>query len=97
MKRSEPLSFREIFDRVVDQAGLTATVAAQRACYLWPEVVGPGVNRYTSRRYVEGTVLHLYITSAPLRNDLTFMRQSLLNELNARAGAPGALTDIIIH
>jgi len=97
VKRSDPLSFRQIFDRVVADAGLTAAVAARRASYLWPEVVGAGVNRYTSRRYVDGTTLHVYITSAPLRNELSFMRAAIIKELNARAGAPDALTDLIIH
>ena len=47
MKRRDPESVSEIIDRAVAQAGLTETMACQRACYLWPEVVGPGINRYT--------------------------------------------------
>ncbi|MCM1029150.1 MAG: DUF721 domain-containing protein [Pseudoflavonifractor sp.] len=96
MKRTEAESIRDIIDRVVAQAGLTETMAAQRACYLWPEVMGPGVNRYTLRRYVEGSTLHVYITSAPLRNELSFMRQAIVRNLNAAAGSD-ALTDIIFH
>lgn len=97
MKRTEAESVRQIIDRVVAQAGLSQTMATQRACYLWPEVVGPGINRYTLRRYVEGTVLHVVITSAPLRNELSFMRSSLLRNLNAAACDDNALTDIIFH
>lgn len=96
MKRTDPLPVREIIDRVVAQAGLTDTMAAQRACYLWPEVVGPGINRYTSRRYVEGSVLHVHITSAPLRNELTFMRSSIIAGLNAIVG-PDVITELVIH
>ncbi len=97
MKRSEAESVSQIFDRVIAQAGLTETMASQRACYLWPEVVGPGINKYTLKRYVEGTVLHVFITSAALRNELSFMRSALLRNLNEAAGAEDALTDIIFH
>ena len=48
MKRTEPKSIAEIIRESIEHAGLKDTVAEQRACYLWAEVVGPGVNRYTS-------------------------------------------------
>lgn len=95
MKRQDPKSFGEIFDEYVAREGLTDTMSSQRACYLWPDIVGQGINRYTSKRYVEGTVLHVYITSASLREELNMLRGKLLEEINRRAGA--ALTDIRIH
>lgn len=96
MKRSEPEQIGVIIKRVVDELGLTDTMDCQRACYLWPEVVGPGINRYTLRRRVEGSVLHVYISSAPLRNELTFMRSRIIASLNALIGRD-VITDIIIH
>lgn len=68
----------------------------QRASYLWTEVVGSGVNRFTFRRYVDKGVLHVYITSASLKNDLGFLRQNILKEINSRLGAE-VLSDIVIH
>lgn len=96
MKRREPKSFAEIFDENMARAGATDTMARQRACYLWPEIVGPGVNRYTYKRYVEGSQLHVYLTSAPLKNELSYLRESLLRQLNAAVGQE-ALTNIIFH
>lgn len=45
MKRTEPKSFAEIFDENMALAGASDTMARHQACYLWPEIVGPGVNR----------------------------------------------------
>lgn len=42
MKRTYPQSVAEIIDEVFRANGLTQTVAEQRLCYLWPEIVGPG-------------------------------------------------------
>ncbi len=96
MKRRDPQRIGDIIELVVAQSGLTETMAAQRACYLWPEVVGPAINRYTSRRYVDGSVLHVFITSAALRNELSFMRAKIISSLNSIVGSD-VITDLIIH
>lgn len=96
MKRTYPQSVAEIIDEVFRANGLTQTVAEQRLCYLWPEIVGPGINRYTTRRYIDNGTLHVYISSGPLKSELQFMKQSLLQQLNRAAGST-VITDIAIH
>lgn len=96
MKRTEPKSVAEIIREGIERAGLSSTVAEQRACYLWPEVVGPGVNRYTFKRYVERGVLHVYITSAALKNELSFNRGALVEQINRAVGA-NAISNIVFH
>lgn len=75
---------------------MTETVAEQRACYLWSEVVGPVINRYTFKRYVERGVMHVYLTSAALKNELSFNRSSLVKRINQAVGSE-AITSIIFH
>lgn len=97
MKRTEPKSFAEIFDENMARAGASETMARHQACFLWPEIVGPGVNKYTYKRYVDDTgCLHVYISSAALKNELSFMRSRLIEQLNKAVGSQ-ALTDIIFH
>jgi predicted nucleic acid-binding Zn ribbon protein len=96
MKRSEPKSVNEIIEEYLNHEGLADTVDEQRAAYLWQEVVGSVINRYTMSRYVEKGVLHVYLSSAPLKQELSFCRQRLVDDLNARVGRP-VLTDIMIH
>ncbi len=96
MKRTEPKSIAEIIDESMAQAGLTDAMAQQRACYLWPEIVGPGVNRYTFKRYVHHGKLHVHITSAALKNELAFHRSRLVEQINRAVGS-NAITDIIFH
>lgn len=96
MKRTEPKSFAQIFDEAMERAGASETLAAQRACFLWPEIVGAGINRYTYQRRIEGSTLHIYISSAPLKNELSFHKSRLIQQLNDAVGSQ-ALTDIIFH
>ncbi|RXE70494.1 DUF721 domain-containing protein [Muribaculaceae bacterium Isolate-002 (NCI)] len=96
MKRTDPISIRQLIDKVMLEGETRETVMQQRASYMWTEVVGPGVNRFTFRRYVERGVLHVYITSASLKNDLAFLRHNIIKEINGRLGAE-VLSDIVIH
>ena len=97
MKRTEPKSFAEIFDENMARAGASDTMARHQACFLWPEIVGPGINKYTYKRYVDDTgCLHVYVSSALLKNELSYMRSQLVEQINKAVGSQ-ALTDIIFH
>ncbi|MDE7442908.1 MAG: DUF721 domain-containing protein [Muribaculaceae bacterium] len=96
MKRTQPQAISEIVEEVFRQNGMAQAVAEQRICYLWPEIVGPGINRYTTRRYVDRGTLHVYLSSSSLKDDLSYMRQSLIDQLNRAAGT-NVITSIAIH
>lgn len=97
MKRTEPISVASIIDSVFNEGDSARRMLLSKASYLWIEVVGEGINRHTVRRYVtDNGTLHVYISSPALRNDLSFHRTRLLEEINARLGKP-VLTDIQIH
>lgn len=90
------MSIRQIIDRVMDTSARRDEVLAMRAAYLWADIVGPGVNRFTSKRYVKDGVLHVYITSGPLKSELSFRRSSILDEINRILGRP-VLREIRLH
>lgn len=97
MKRTEAEQIGEIIHNVFARAGLAANEARQRACAMWPDAVGSGVNSYTTRRYVtDAGVMHVYLSSASLKNDLMFMRDRIVRQLNEYVGSQ-AITDLIIH
>ena len=97
MKKTYPRLFRNIFDSVVKQSNDSDNFLRQQASFLWPEIVGPGVNRYTARRYVDDAgTLHVYITSASLKNELSFHRNVIAEKLNRLVGKD-VITDIQLH
>ena len=96
MKRSEAQSIKEIIDIALNESGMASTFDEQKLCYLWPEVVGQSINRYTTRRYIDKGVLHVYLSSAALKNELQFHRSRLVEELNKTAGR-NVISNIIIH
>lgn len=98
MKRTEAQQIGDIIHEVFVRTGNEGNEARQRACAMWGDIVGVNINRRTTRRYVSAEgVMHVYLNSAPLKADLQFAREKLIEKLNEYSGTPGSITDLIIH
>ena len=53
---------------------------------LWVEVMGPLVSGYTRKIRLEDQVLYIKVDSAPLKNELTIMRESIKTRINEQLG-----------
>ncbi len=96
MKRTDPMSIRQIIDQVLDNSSRKNDFMEQRAMSYWADVVGSGVNRLTMRRYVSKGVLHVYLSSAPLKTELEFRKSAIVAALNSLAGGE-PLKELRIH
>ena len=96
MKKTEPIRVDRIIRQAIEATGQARTFDEQRLCYLWAEVVGPWINSQTTRRYVEGGRLHVYIASASLKSELQFALPGLTEALNRATGAE-IITGIVLH
>lgn len=96
MKKTYPRLISTVIDEALREANLETTAHEHRAAYLWGEVMGPGINRYTARRYVADGVMHVYLTSAPLKNELSFHRERIVRSINDAVGTD-IIKDIIFH
>ena len=97
MKRTYPKQIGDVISEAMAHAGLGTQMNEQRAAAAWIDVVGPAINRYTIRRYVDKGVLHVYLTSAALKQELSFERKRIVEALNRAVGAGDVITDVIIH
>lgn len=97
MKRHEPHSIRDILETYLRENEVKDSVDAHRALYAWPEIVGPQINRYTTRRYVSPSgEMHVYIASGVLKQELSFRTDSLVRALNRAVGCD-VITKVVIH
>ena len=96
MKRTEPKRVDQIIDEALTAAGTRETFNAQQAAFLWGEIVGPGANRHTTRRWVDHGELHVCMTSASLKNELSMMATAIRDRLNRAVGAD-VITKIVFH
>lgn len=96
MKRYKPLSVGQIIDMAIDQAGSRDVFDAHRAAFLWNEIMGPTINRQTTRRWVAGSELHVCLASPSLKNDLQFLSSRIVQRINDALGKQ-LITKLIIH
>jgi len=87
MKRSEARSVGEIIGEIIDSGADTRPeYDRQQAIWLWSRLLGPTIASVTTRRYVEGDTLHVYISSAAVKSELTFMLDPLVKRINEAIG-----------
>lgn len=97
MKRSEAKRLGQIIDEAINMTGQADDFNAYRLSSLWPDVVGQAINRMTTRRYVDSNhIFHVYLTSAVVKNELSFNRTALVEALNRAVGST-VITDIKFH
>ncbi len=96
MKRVEPMTVGDIITKLLREDNIERQFDEQKVVYLWPEIVGQGINRYTVSRYVKNGVLYLHISSAALRNELMMSRTLLMKRLNEAVGGE-VIHDIVIR
>ncbi|MCM1110042.1 MAG: DUF721 domain-containing protein [Clostridium sp.] len=96
MEKREPKRLEQIIREAIADGEMNDNFDAQRASAMWPDIVGRDIASRTTRRYVDGTVLHVFISSAPLKNELGYYRRRLVELLNQSVGRP-VLTDLVIH
>ncbi|WP_293873184.1 DUF721 domain-containing protein [Flavobacterium sp.] len=52
----------------------------------WKSLMGNGVNSYTKEVVLKGTTLYVYLTSAVLREELSYGKQKIIKIINEELG-----------
>ncbi|HAP50851.1 MAG: DUF721 domain-containing protein [Muribaculaceae bacterium] len=86
MKRTSAQTVGQIVNRLLEQEHLDVPLDEHRACALWPEIVGAGINRYTISRSVRDGVMTVRLSSAPLRAELMMNRGRIVTLINEALG-----------
>ncbi len=86
MKRTNESTLGQAIDQLVDSLGLREKLDEQAIASLWDELAGGMVAKHTVAVRLRRGKLHIKVDSAPLRQELTFMREALIKTINARLG-----------
>lgn len=86
MKKTQAKTIGEIVQEYLKKENLDTALDEHRAGALWPQIVGQGINRYTVSRWVKDGVMHVQLSSAPLRNELMLNRTRIIAHINEALG-----------
>lgn len=96
MKQTEAVKVGDLLRLMMESGNDSEEFLRQKASFMWSEVVGPVINKATIRRYVDGDTLHVFIDSAPLKSELSFVTHNIVDKINEAVGK-NILRKLIIH
>ena len=83
---------KEFIERNKLQAGMDK-IDVQEA---WKSLMGNGVNSYTKEVVLKGTTLYVSLTSAVLREELSYGKQKIIKMINEEIGKE-VIKDVILR
>jgi predicted nucleic acid-binding Zn ribbon protein len=86
MKRSNERSLGDALGDMVDALGLREKLDEQALVAAWANITGPMIVRHTKAIRLKAGILYIKVDSAPLRQELGYQRDGLIQLLNERLG-----------
>lgn len=87
MFKRDVKSLSDLLQMVLRKEGFETPLLQRRLVASWDGVVGPTISRYTSDKFIKNQTLFVKINNPALRQDLSMMRQKLVQRLNSQVGS----------
>jgi predicted nucleic acid-binding Zn ribbon protein len=95
MSRTNEILIKEAIRQMLERYHLSDKINEINLIASWDQIAGPLIARHTKKLKIYNKVLFIEVDSAALRNELTYARTKLLNQLNKKAGKE-VILDIIV-
>ena len=96
MKRSSnEQSLGEVIQDFLKESGWQKKLDEVCLITQWDKLLGSNLAKYTEEVFIQNDVLHIRLNSSTLRQELSFKKTDLINELNEMVGKQ-VITDIIL-
>ncbi len=86
MKKSNEQPLKEVLHQMIETYRLRPKLHQTKIRALWSQVMGPGIDRYTTNIRLQERVLFISIASAPLRQELSYGKEKIRKILNEELG-----------
>lgn len=87
MQKKNNLSIGEAIQELIATYQLSAKLNEVKVVNAWKKVVGSVIDKHTTNIYVKNEVLHVYIDSAVIKQELSYSKNKLVQQLNQEAGS----------
>lgn len=86
MKKSNEVSLKDALKDMVEHYRLSAKLNQARIRQVWTETMGTSIARYTTELKIRKRTLYVSITSAPLRQELSYGKEHIKTIINEALG-----------
>jgi hypothetical protein len=89
------ISFQDAMQQFLKNSRLKSGIQAVRIEELWEQVMGKTIARYTDKIQIIGTTLFINTTVAPLKNELLYQKEKIIERVNELMGEK-VIKDVVI-
>jgi hypothetical protein len=89
------LSIQEAMNEFLKRSKLKSGIQAVRIEALWEEIMGKTIAKYTDKIQIIGTTLFITSTVAPLKNELLYQKEKIIERVNESLGEK-IIKDVVI-
>lgn len=82
MKRQNDQSLKDAINELLNSYHLKEKVNEMRLVNKWEELFGKTISKHTQKIFVNNKKLYLTISSAPLRQELLYSREKIVQRIN---------------
>ena len=86
MRRNKTISLGEALGDLIREYRLEKGLKEAAVLNIWEKIAGKVITARTKRTYLREGVLHIWLTSSVVRNELMMLRDALKSQINSRAG-----------
>ncbi|GAB3020602.1 hypothetical protein GCM10027051_27340 [Niabella terrae] len=79
----------------LDKSRLKGDMQAMEIDAVWEQIMGKTIARYTDKLQIVGSSLYIYTSVAPLKNELLYQRDKIIERVNESLGSR-VIKEIII-
>lgn len=96
MRRNKTITLGEALQDLIREYRLGPGLKEATVLGIWESIAGKVITARTKKTYLKDGVLHIYLTSSVVRNELMMLRDSLRAQINSRAGEE-VIREIVLH
>tara|TARA_X000000368_G_scaffold415298_1_gene406796 strand:+ start:550 stop:840 length:291 start_codon:yes stop_codon:yes gene_type:complete len=85
----------DIISKLMKNPKLEGKLDELDALAIWDDLIGEALMKYIVSQKIQKGILHVKLKSAPMRNELSYKKTELKQQINKRLGKP-FLKDIIL-
>ena len=85
-KNFEPQLLEKILSEIIDSKALKRGITNEKVNGLWKQLLGNNISQFTDKVELRNKTLYVSLTSAPLREELSYGKEKIMRMLNEEIG-----------
>jgi predicted nucleic acid-binding Zn ribbon protein len=88
-------SLGDAMKKFLEQSRLKGSIQALQIEEVWEQVMGKTIAKYTEKIQIHGSTLYIHTNVAPLRQELLFQKDKIIQRVNEALGE-NVIRDVVI-